>query len=48
VFSYKLSENTELRLREERHAHKLTDLTAIESTLGSGSPGWTQTAPSRN
>jgi ribosomal-protein-serine acetyltransferase len=27
VFSYKLSENTEVRLLEERHAQELTDLT---------------------
>ena len=27
MFSYKLSENTELRLLEERHAQELTDLT---------------------
>jgi hypothetical protein len=27
VFSYKLSENTEVRLLEERHAQRLTDLT---------------------
>ncbi len=27
MFSYKLSENTELRLLEERHAQQLTDLT---------------------
>jgi hypothetical protein len=27
VFSHKISENTELRLLEERHAQELTDLT---------------------
>jgi hypothetical protein len=27
VFSYKLSENAEVRLLEERHAQQLTDLT---------------------
>lgn len=27
MFSYKLSENTEVRLLEERHAQELTDLT---------------------
>lgn len=27
MFSYKLSENTEVRLLEERHAQQLTDLT---------------------
>jgi ribosomal-protein-serine acetyltransferase len=27
VFSHKLSENTELRLLEERHAQELSDLT---------------------
>jgi hypothetical protein len=32
VFSHKLTENTELRLLEERHAQELTALTATGST----------------
>jgi ribosomal-protein-serine acetyltransferase len=48
VFSYKLSENTEVRLLEERHAQELTDLTdRNREHLRKWFPWWTQTAPSR-